>query len=237
MSNNQNYRNPQLTGSRVVGNSKLNVFADFQYHGLEFMLGVGPFCDQHLSRLYQTTMRAVGDHHKTLAIRFDLRLPDNYDDSEYMLNQVIGRFFESLKAKIAHDRQRARQCTPKSHDSRLRYVWSQGSLDQEPLWHCIIFLNEDTYPNLGAVDAEQEAICSCIHSAWVGALQLGLCETRSLVFFPQNACYHLSARPDSNFHHGEIEGLEALFKRASYICKLDTKQYGRRAHGFGSSRS
>jgi len=237
MSTNLNYRNPQLTGSRVVGNPKLNVFADLQYHGLELMPSVGPFCDQYLADLYQVTMRAVGDHPRTLAIRFDLRLPASYGDSEYSLNRVIGRFFESFKAKIAHDRQRARQYSSKSHDCRVRYVWARESRDQKPHWHCVIFLNKDAYHKLGAVDSEQETIRSRIQSAWASALHLEWFEGSPLAYFPQNACYYLNARPSCNFHHGEIEGLEALFKRASYICKLDTKQYGRRAHGFGSSRS
>jgi len=232
-----NYRNTLLTGSRVIGNPNLTIFADLHYQGLEVMPGVGPFCYEHLSKLYQTIMRAVGHHPRSFALRFDLRLPANMElTDEHQSNEVVRRFFASLKAKVDHDRARAKQHNVKVHDSHLGYVWCRESAGERPHWHCLILLNRDAYRSLGNINSEQENMHSRIQAAWASALRIQWHDSHGLAFFPDNACFHLNANPGSGFRHGEIQGLSELFHRGSYLCKLNTKVYGQRTHSFGCSR-
>jgi len=232
-----NYRNPQLTGTRVMGNPNLTTFADMHYQGLEVMPGVGPFCYEHLSKLYQTIMRSVGHHPRTFALRFDLRLPKGMAlADENRSNEIVRSFFASLKAKVDHDRDRAKKYNHKAHDSRLGYVWCRESTGGKPHWHCLILLNWDAYRSLGSINSEFENMHSRIQAAWASALGLQWDDSHGLAHFPENACYRLNANPGSGHRHGEIEGLDELFHRTSYLCKLNTKVYGQKNHSFGCSR-
>lgn len=232
-----NNRNTLITGSRVIGNPNLTVFTDRHYQGLQVMQGIGPLCREHLTKLHQTIMYAVSDHPRTLAIRFDLRLPKAFEAiDEHRLNRCIGRFFASLNAKVQHDRSRARQYSRKAHGSRVRFVWCRESTDAKPHWHCVIFVNKDAYNSLGRIYSEHETMRSRIQSAWGSAIGLGWDESQGLVHFPDNGNYQINDKPSSDYHCGGIEGLQELYYRASYLCKLETKQWGRRAHSFGCSR-
>lgn len=233
----RNYRNPLLTGSRVPGNPNLTVFADQHYHGLQAMEDYGPYCEQHLSKLYQTIMLSLREHPQTLAIRFDLRLPSYIEHAdEYYHNGMIATFFKKLREKVDGNRDAAKEKNSKAHRSSLRYVWCRESTGSKPHWHCVIFVNKHAYRGLGKNDPNSDNMRNRIREAWGEAIGLDWYNSNGLPFFPANACYVLDAKPSDGFRHGEIKGLDELFYRASYLCKLDTKVFGQRTHTFGCSR-
>jgi hypothetical protein len=216
--------------TRHQSNQNLTLYFESFYQDLPIQADKGPFISEYLHRLYQTINRAIGQYREVFAFRLDLRLPanDRWDDYGNQ-NEVIERFIESFKAKIRNNRQRALRENKYAHDSTVRYVWAREiGQHGRPHYHLAIFLNKDAFCALGKFELGKDNMFNRLNQAWASALRISLTDVDGLVEIPRNACYHL--------HREDQASLEALFYRASYLCKAATKTYGDGAHGFGASR-
>lgn len=219
---------------RHSGNTNLHLHDLPTYDGWPVMLAVGPFIREYLFRLKQTIYLALDQHSRVLAFRVDLRLPIGIDLPDYVYtNEVISRFIDSFKAKIEHNRAKARQRNPYAHDSKVRYVWAReiGEMGR-PHYHLLILLNQDAYSKVGWLKSKASNINNRMKEAWASALGLSVDAVRGLVNIPSNAEYRI----DRDVRPGDVDKLPALFYRASYLCKAATKSYGDNHHGFGCSR-
>lgn len=222
---------PPSTKARRHGvNTNLHLHHAGSFRGLPVMSRHAPFIQEYLGRLHDTLLRALDEHPRTLALRFDLRLPEEELFPLWVFtNQVMPRFIDSLKAKIANDRERSHQSYGKVHHTSVRYVWARElGLTGKPHYHCVLFLNQDAYFSFGRIGSGQENTYSRIQSAWASALRLPDEDVTGLVHVPDNSTYRL--------RRNDAEGLEAFFHRASYLCKAATKGYGDGQHAFGCSR-
>ena len=191
----------------------------------------GPFIQQYLRRLQQTMQCALTQYPRVFAFRVDLRLPVGVQLPDYVYtNQVIERFFESLKAKIKHNRSMARQLNPYAHDSKVRYVWAREQGQHgKPHHHLAILLNYDAFCALGKFEAGRDNMFNRLVEAWASALGLPVEAVSGLVEIPSNPYYHLQ--------RDDLAGQEKFFYRTSYLCKSATKVFVDGSHGFGCSRS
>lgn len=202
--------------------------------GLPVMLAVGAFIREYLFRLKQTIDLVLDQHCRMLAFRVDLRLQVSIDLPDYAYtNEVISRFIDSFKAKIEHNRVKARQRNPYAHDSKVRYVWVReiGEMGR-PHYHLLILLNQEAYYTVGWLKSKASNIDNRMKEAWASALGLSVDDVRGLVNIPPNAEYRIYR----NVRPGDVDELPALFFRASYLYKAATKSYGDNHHGFGCSR-
>ncbi|SBW83038.1 transposase [Pseudomonas veronii 1YdBTEX2] len=216
---------------RHPDNTNLNLYNDSNFQGWPVQIDKGPFIQQYLNRLQQTIQCALTQYPRVFAFRFDLRFPTGVQlpDDAYT-NEIIGRFLDSFKAKIAHNRSQARQLNPYAHGSKVRYVWAR-ELGQhaKPHYHLAILLNRDAFTALGKFETGRDNMFNRLEQAWASALGLSVEAVRGLVELPRNPCYHLNL--------GELGGQAEFFHRASYLCKAATKVFGDGSHGFGASRS
>jgi hypothetical protein len=217
---------------QISENPNLHIFPHNDFNGFGIQLNHRPYVKEYLDRLWQTIEKATWEYPRTFAARFDLRFPSNIliDTS----NAVISDFFESLKAKIAHDRQRSAKRHDRVHDTRLRYVWAREYGEHGiPHFHCLILLNHDAYYKLGQPYSETEknteTLFTRIQGAWAQALGLSLTEASGLVYRPPNAEYFI------NSNNG-VSSIGDLFYRCSYMCKTKTKHFSDGFHSFGCSR-
>ncbi|MDD2046238.1 inovirus Gp2 family protein [Pseudomonas putida] len=219
---------------RHPDNSNLHLYYEPIYEGLPTMIEAGPFILQYISSLKRTIGLALAQYPRVLAFRADLRLPQGIDLSECTYtNQVISRFIESFKAKIEHNREKARDRNQYAHDCKVRYVWAREIGEgRRPHYHLLILLNRDSFYTLGRLRSERANNISRLEEAWASALRLSVDEVRGLVHIPGNAEYRI----DRNVCPGDADELPALFHRASYLCKAATKSYGGRQRGFDTSR-
>ncbi|MEP9320348.1 inovirus Gp2 family protein [Pseudomonas sp. LABIM340] len=215
---------------RHPSNTNLRLHSVSTFQGLPVMAEKGPFIEQYLSRLHNTIERSLRQYARVFALRVDLRLPLGVELPDYAYtNEIISRFLESFKAKIEHDRRRARTRYRYAHDSRVRYVWArEESRGERPHYHLLILLNGDAYFTVGKKTSSEQNIFHRLQEAWASALGLAVEEVSGLVEIPRAAGY-LVSRVDE----GELAN---LFHRASYLCKAATKSYGDGQHGFGCSR-
>lgn len=215
---------------RHPGNANLKLFYGSPYKGLPVQADKGPFVCNYLDRLHLTVSRALAHYPRVFAFRVDLRLPVGPLLPGYAYtNEVIDRFIESFKAKIKHNRGRARLENKYAHDSDVRYVWAreQGQHGR-PHHHLAILLNQDAFSALGKFEPGRDNMFNRLAEAWASALGLPVEAVRGLVEIPRNPLYRL--------HRDDPEGQAAFFYRTSYLCKAATKAFGDGSHGFGCSR-
>jgi hypothetical protein len=215
---------------RHPDNSNLTLHYDNTFGECPVMAEKGPFIREYLQTLHTTMLRALDDHPRTFAFRFDLRLPTDkpLPDDAYT-NWVIYRFIESLKAKIWNDRATASQQYGRAHDTRVRYVWAREIGEGgRPHHHFLMLLNQDAYHRVGRFNSEQDNMFNRLQEAWASALELDVADVAGLVEIPKNGTFYLARGDEQAFAHA--------FHRASYFCKVATKQYGQGCHCFGSSR-
>ena len=212
-------------------NTNLSLHYNDTYQGLPVMVGKGPFVVNHLFQLQHLMVSALTRHHRIYAIRFDLRLPKDKSARpiDALTNNVIQRFYASYKNKIQIDRKRAKSANSRTHDSYVLYAWAREIASQEQQhYHGIVFLNHDAYNSLGTFELGRRNNYNRLVESWASALKIPVEKAASLVHIPKNATYRIDI--------DDRESQKRFFRRASYICKAATKQYGNGQHGFGCSR-
>lgn len=216
--------------SRHPYNTNLHLYHGTTYAGMPVMFDKGPFILEYLDALDVTIKSALNEYSRVFAFRVDLRLPvDGYLPCDAYTNVVIGRFLDSFKAKIKHNRDMARKTSGYAHACRVRYVWAREVAGSgRPHYHLLILLNQDAFYTLGRIDSENDNLRSRMDEAWASALGVPVGAVSGLVEVPDNPVYRL--------HRNDPESYRALFYRASYICKKATKVYGDGQHAFGCSR-
>ncbi|AOX99255.1 inovirus Gp2 family protein [Jeongeupia sp. USM3] len=215
---------------RHSANTNQTLHDDSHYAGLPIQRSKGPFVLEYLNRLQVTVERALAEHPRVFAFRIDLRFPSGRLEPSWVEgNGVIGRFVASFRAKVEHNRKRARELRRYSHDSSVRYVWAREVGERSrPHYHVAFMLNGNAFCTLGKYEMGRDNLFNRLQEAWASALDLSVEGVEGLVEVPKNACYRL--RRDDG------ASVEDFFYRASYLCKVATKRFGDGTHGFGASR-
>jgi hypothetical protein len=167
-----------------------------------------------------------------MAVRFDLRFPGAYWPVEggSLGNDYIKRFTESFEAKVLHGQHLARSRGARVHWTSFRRIWAReyGRDGCKPHFHFMLLLNRDAYYVLGGYSSDRSNLMSRISEAWASALGMEAYAARGLVYVPENSVYHVdSDNPDS---------IADCFYRASYLCKIYSKDFHDGFHPFGNSR-
>ena len=215
----------------LIPSTNLHTYNLSHFQGLPILIERGPFILEYLEKLYLTIKRALNQYPRLFAVRFDLRYLDSFFDSlDAHGSAVIERFVESLRAKIKHDRKRAAQRSARIHSTSIRYACGKEyGTEGKPHYHCLLLLNLDAYHTLGNFTSDQENLYCRIQSAWASALGINWNQSLGLVHIPDNPIY--CVRRDNQYFI-----LDELFRRASYLCKIETKKLANQEHSFGCSR-
>lgn len=88
---------------RLPENTNIKLIQQPEYEGLSINQNVGYLGERYLYKLKSTALKALEEHHRTLAIRIDLRLPISGIDYQTML---ISEFFKRLRMYIANDQKK-----------------------------------------------------------------------------------------------------------------------------------
>lgn len=203
---------------------------DGVYNSMPVMNGNYHMVDEYLAALNAVMASALNQYRKVFAFRFDLRLHEGVDAShDHFSNSVVSRFVDSLKAKIRYNRESAAK-SGGSHGTKVRYFWvREVGASERVHYHFVVLLNGDAFNCLGSYQASSGNMANRIFEAWASAQGLANANAKPLVHFPENPSYIL-LRDDP-------KSIDAFFRRASYLCKAMTKQYGFGHHGYGASRN
>lgn len=213
-------------------NPNLTLTDHSEWNGLPLLPNHGPYVEEYLAQAWDTVKRTVEQYRRVTAIRFDLRLPENYPSWD---SGVISRFMESLKAKLRAEELRKARVGMRVHPTILRVVWvREQDSSHHPHYHVCILLNGDAYYHLGSFKEVAEAqsnMATRIQEAWASALGMHPEYSRGLVHFPPNRVYRIDANSDQF-----LSQMVSLFTRLSYFAKARSKQYGDGSNSFGCSR-
>lgn len=201
----------------------------------------GPLSESYLQRIYDVLCNATTEHSRLFAFRVDLRLPQVPDygclerdvPSNYchVDSRAISRFISSLQAQQDADSKRRRRLGRRVHACVVRYVWCrERDTSEQPHYHLVVLVNYDTYRRLGDYSSLQ-SLAGKVVKAWASALDCEADDARRLVHFPDSCEYRLN-RTSASFEYD----FRGIFYRASYLAKLDTKEYGTGSRSFGCSR-
>lgn len=191
-----------------------------------------PLIRPYLDAIQKVMDNAITEHKRTFAVRIDLRLPDYSNTVDLNSNDVCTRFIASLTAQIKADAIRKKREGKNPHPSSVRFIWArEKNTAHKQHYHWVLLFNKDRYHCTGKIDIGNDNLFTRITAAWASALSLPFNEALRLVHLPKNAHYYLDAN-NTNF----TADYSSLYRRASYLAKLNTKQYGLGQRCFGYSQ-
>lgn len=211
-------------------NKNHRIFSGDDYRGMPLLSRNIPMVTAYLNALEEVISRATDHYARVFAFRFDLRLPVELEGGAGShRNTVVSRFVASLKAKIRYNREAARNQRAFVHDTQVRYFWVRevGRCGRVH-YHFTVLLNAQAFNWLGRFGSNGGNLANRVCEAWASALGLSVERAKALVHFPEHPSYEL--------RRDDPESIEWFFRRASYLCKADSKEYGYGHHGYGSSR-
>ena len=214
-------RNPLNTNHHLHGEPT--------YEGYEIQLEHGLVVREYLDRTFRNIQRALDEHGRVCMIRVDLHVPNNCHPIAKNGNQLMSKFIASLRAKIKHSQNQSIKEGNRVHSTEVRFLWcrevsSTGGVH----YHVVLLLNHDAYRSIGKFDLESDNMYSRIHEAWGSALGMHPADLLGLIHIPINPTYCI--------FRNDFQSFQDAFYRASYLCKMETKDYEQGIHSFGGSR-
>lgn len=177
-------------------NSNLTLHNDSCFRGLPLQPSHAPYITEYLDATYQVMQRALDAYAKVFAFRVDLHLPPDFNGST---GEVISRFLESFKAKVEHNRNKAKKQNASANMTVVRYIWAKeipGS--GHPHFHLAFLLNYSAFSALGQYDLGRDNLFNKLVEAWASALKICAEDARDLVHIPVNGVYCLvRGNPDT----------------------------------------
>ncbi len=231
---------------RHPNNKNLMLLTGDEWNGLSLLPNT-TYIEGYLERILKVIHRAVQQHGRLFAIRFDLTFPNinclgDINDHASLANSyrtdstVISRFFESLKAKINADLERKRRRGQRVHPTGMHYLWvKEQASSSNPHYHVVLLLNKDTYYSLGnfsSLSQEGESLATIIRSSWASGISADYELAAPCVHFCHNGTFHVNINGDDICF-----AINSLFQRVSYLAKSTTKHYNDGGRWFGSSRT
>jgi hypothetical protein len=185
---------------------------------------------EYLESAWQVLERAKQEYNRIYAVRIELLYPASTKAFGTEDNQVMDRFKKALDSRIQWRSNIQCRSGKRVHPCRVRIIWAREQNDSlNPHYHAVLLLNRDRYFRMGRYDRDADNLFALVYAAWSSAIARQTGGVEGAVHVPDNAGYYLLS---SDGYAAEPE----LFKRISYLCKIRTKVYGERYHGFGVSR-
>ncbi|HFV9295543.1 TPA: inovirus Gp2 family protein [Serratia fonticola] len=195
----------------------------------------GPLNTKYVNRIQTTLNNSLREHHRTLVLRIDLRLPElspyNTDST------LITRFMESIKSQKNADQIKKISNNKRCHPCRIRYAWAREfSKNGKKHYHIALFLNKDAYAYPGTYKPNQDGgyhhnLALMIMEAWVRALKLDHQKYYNLVHFPDNCYTHLDINEITYPNDYDV-----VMKRLCYLAKDYSKDNSDGQRNFGCSQ-
>ena len=217
---------------RVPGQYHLVLHDHPFYKGLPVLNYEHGLVVQYLDCLHQAIHSALQNSSRIFAVRVDLRFPDSAFPAGYevLSNWYFQAFIKAFKRRLQKQSDEKRRLQQRVHKMVFEYVWARecGRKSGNPHYHLLLLLNGHSFNKLGSFSDSYENLYNRIRESWAEALGRGVCKERAGVHFPDNGQYMLEPN--------EPDALANLFRRASYLAKVNTKDFHGGYHVFGSSR-
>lgn len=190
--------------------------------GNHFSLNPATHNYHYIYRFESTIRNALIIHPRLLAIRVDLRFPDDFEvEGNKVMKSFMAAVTSRLESRYWH-KKRA-NLGKHVHYSELNYLWvrEHNQCGSKVHYHVVLMFNGDAFNSLGNYWKEGN-LTSLIINAWLSALKLKGNEHRGLVYFPKHPCYRMNRST-----LGSTPDFRNLMQRVEYMAKHRTKLYGK----------
>ncbi|WP_299198028.1 inovirus Gp2 family protein [uncultured Amphritea sp.] len=217
-----------MINKRVPENPNLNVWTQSSYQGLPVNTA-HELVEQYLHKLKTVIDLSTQDYRSVFAVIVQLHCVYPTQDLADS-NRVLGRFKDAIDSRIESYQKRSPRGGLTRDLCRVRMAWGrEQSRSQVPHFHVVLLFNRELFYHLGSFNSGKGSLFQIIQGAWRSALNIPPERGSGLVQVPSNPEYYLN-------HSDSYMQLPSFFRRASYLCKVDTKCFGQKLQSFGGSR-
>lgn len=220
------------TFTRNPMNRNHRLYSHATFKGVSLWKQHCPYSEGDLHRLFSTFKKALDDHPRTLAVRFDLKVPvaGMPVNAKSPIERFIGSVQERINTKIKQKQREGKRW----HRCNVRYV---QKVEQAPdavheHYHVVLFVNNDMFMRVGHLGPDDDSqLAVIIREAWHNVVGVDENTTEVLVH---------GSTPASRRIKGPFSSMNPELRRAithfSYLCKEETTLYRRGRPAFTTSR-
>lgn len=220
------------TFTRNPMNRNHRLYSQETFKGVSLWKQHCPYSEGDLHRLFSTFKKALDDHPRTLAVRFDLKVPvaGMPVSAKSPIERFIGSVQERINTKIKQKQREGKRW----HRCNVRYV---QKVEQAPdavyeHYHVVLFVNNDMFMRVGHLGPDDNSqLAVIIREAWHNIVGVDENTTEVLVH---------GSTPASRRIKGPFSSMNPELRRAithfSYLCKEETTLYRRGRPAFTTSR-
>lgn len=176
----------------------------------------------YIYRFGSTIRNALIIHPRLLAIRIDLRFPDDY---EVEGNKAMKSFMAAVTSRLEARYWQKKRTNPGKHVhyTELNYIWvrEHNRCGSKVHYHVVLMFNGDAFNSPG-IYWNKGNLTDLIIKSWLSALRIKGDEHRGLVYFPKHSCYRLNRKNLSS-----TPEFNKLMQRVEYMAKHRSKLYGK----------
>ena len=220
------------TFTRNPMNRNHRLYSQATFKGVSLWKQHCPYSEGDLHRLFSTFKKALDDHPRTLAVRFDLKVP--VAGMPVNAKSPIERFIGSVQERINTKTKQKQREGKRWHRCNVRYV---QKVEQAPNavhehYHVVLFVNNDMFMRVGHLGPDDDSqLAVIIREAWHNVVGVDENTTEVLVH---------GSTPASRRIKGPFSSMNPELRRAishfSYLCKEETTLYRRGRPAFTTSR-
>ncbi|WP_224797419.1 YagK/YfjJ domain-containing protein [Idiomarina abyssalis] len=220
------------TYTRNPFNRNQRLFNKTVYKGVSLWKQHSPYIEEKLHGLFSTLKKALDDHPRTLAVRFDLKVPvaGMPVSAKSPIERFIGSVQERINTKIKQKQREGKRW----HRCNVRYV---QKVEQAPdavyeHYHVVLLVNNDMFMRVGHLGPDDNSqLAVIIREAWHNIVGVDENTTEVLVH---------GSTPANRRIKGPFSSMNPELRRAithfSYLCKEETTLYRRGRPAFTTSR-
>lgn len=214
---------------RVPAQPHLKIFREERYDGFPVLQQPGGLIESYLERLSKIINKAIRNHRRVFVSRVDLHYPQYFHpiDGGGLSNQCFHAFIKVLTRRLEAYKIDKQKLGFRVHNVDFDYVWAReySSHNVRPHYHLLLLFNGYT---LGHFSSAHESLYNRIAESWSEALGCHVSEGKAHLHIPEDSQYELQ--------WGNLEQYSKIFHRASYLTKVESKNFHDGYHVFGGSR-
>ncbi|MDV6316237.1 uncharacterized protein DUF3296 [Idiomarina loihiensis] len=213
-------------------NHNQTLYYDTSYKGFPLWSQHAPYIKEDLSGLHDTMERALNEHSRTLAVRFDLKVP--VAGMPLHLEPPMEHFIRAVNRRIKAKYDRERLLKGSAHHCTVRYARKAEQNIQSPYehYHVVLFVNNDVFRQVGNLGpGDNSELGKIIRDAWYSTGGVNAGPTEYLIH-GSTPSYRRLKGPFNSFSQETREA----FRHYSYLCKESTTLYQRGRPAFTTSR-
>jgi len=226
------HKSKLIPPKRVPYQYHLSLWAQSWYKGLPVLCRKEGLVCEYLDKIHSVLIKSLEQSSKVFVVRVDLSFPQYFYaiGEEQLSNASLNLFIKNFRYRLGQYAARKRQLEHRVYSVDFDYVWAResGDVNCRPHYHLLLLFNGHEFNSLGRFSCHRESLYNRLGDAWGYALGLREGEGAKYIYIPDGGQYMIGSSDPIQ--------MERVFYRASYLAKVETKDFKSGFHVFGGSR-